>query len=812
MIPVRFVYHTGLGRSVFHNPRLRGGWDAAGMPSDSWSETPMNVGTGEDGTSIFEVVARFSASQVGRTIPWGVVVDGPAGDGIWAIPTERDGGQDRHRVFTLQGSQQGAPPQTESYFLTHCRRLGANKHAPSTGGQAGLRFAVWAPNASLVEVVFGDRRSGYIGDQGQGISPGMPRIQLKRGDDGVWSADPITAPELADFPRFDHQPYMFCITNAQGRVTYRTDLYSRCQIGSGMRDPHGGAYNGPISELDGTKSCSVIVDPDTVTRRFREDVWPETQFVSAEDFWADELRPSRPLPRRVEDLVIYEMHIGGLFNGTTDRPGSLQDAINLLDHLERLGVNAIELLPLNEYEGWAAWGYGSSHFMAVEYSAGGRDQFKHFVRECHRRGLAVILDVVYNHYHHDAERAQWAYDSDDHQDNIYYWYEGLPNHYPWVAPTGHGGYLNNLSSGYVPRYHEGMVRKLFISSAVTLMDEFHVDGFRVDQTTSIHAYNTLNANGRSLGAANVHGASFLRELNRTLKMIRPEVILTAEDHSHWDRVTAPLDESTGMGFDASWYGDFYHHLVGDKDDHSGPQWARLLKLSGYGDNRSLRMDYFAGVLSHSATNKVVYHECHDEAGNAGGTGRTIATAVNHAPLVGTTRQAAEDRCRFCIGMALLSAGTPLFLMGEEVGASAPYRYGDFLHHRQDYQQMRQGDGARLFRFCQEITRLRLTQPALHSRAINCFHVHNDNRVIGFLRGSDGHRLFVAAHLGNQPFYDGYVFRDHCFGSRAWREIFNSDAAAYGGANVGNASASVGASDEALDVVLPARGFVVLVEE
>ena len=134
------------------------------------------------------------------------------------------------------------------------------------------------------------------------------------------------------------------------------------------------------------------------------------------------------------------MHIGGLGAGKTEPdgtpvPGDLADAMGMLDYLVDLGVNAVELMPLSQFEGWATWGYGTSHYCAVEFSGGGRDEFKYFVRECHRGGIAVILDVVYNHYNPDGERAEWGYDSDDPERNIYYWYEGSPANYP-EPPAG----------------------------------------------------------------------------------------------------------------------------------------------------------------------------------------------------------------------------------------------------------------------------------------------------------------------------------------------------------------------------------------
>ena len=261
---------------------------------------------------------------------------------------------------------------------------------------------------------------------------------MRPAGDGVWETD-LTDPRLSSFLAFDHRPYMFRIVKDDGRVAYRTDLYSRCQIGRGTTNPanlgKGQTFSGRREDLDGSVSCSVVVDPQWVTAHFRNSDWPETEWTAEQDFWKQEFDPQRPLPTRIEDLVIYEMHIGGLGAGKTEPdgtpvPGDLADAMGMLDYLVDLGVNAVELMPLSQFEGWATWGYGTSHYCAVEFSGGGRDEFKYFVRECHRGGIAVILDVVYNHYNPDGERAEWGYDSDDPERNIYYWYEGSPANYP----------------------------------------------------------------------------------------------------------------------------------------------------------------------------------------------------------------------------------------------------------------------------------------------------------------------------------------------------------------------------------------------
>jgi 1,4-alpha-glucan branching enzyme len=812
-IKVGFTYVTGLMKNrAFEGvvASLDGSWDESGIYSGQWSSTLMEEVTGEDGRLCFKATIELDDSQVGHHFNWGVMVGNS-----WGISTEIKDHEsyERYRSFELR-SPVGTAPQEENYYLTHLTRLGANKYYLPGESEPGIRFAVWAPNAEEVEVVFGkpkrgiprgDLLTGYIADDGYGIDMELSPIPMLRQDGGVWETK-----NIPDFSKFDHKPYMFRIKKRGGGVAYRTDLYSRCQIGSGTNDPQGAHYDGHYTELDGTKSCSVVVDPDTVTKNFKESVWPEIEFISEKEFWKNEFRPDTKdrLPRKISDCVIYELHIGALWSGSS-KPGDTEDAIKLLDYLEDLGVNTVELLPMSEYRGGAAWGYATSHYFAIEYSSGGRDQLKHFVRECHRRGIAVILDVVYNHYHHEAERAEWMYDSDNHEENIYYWYEGNPSAYSNANPSGHGGYLDNGSTGYTPRFHDEMVRKMFISSAVALAEEFHMDGFRVDLTTAMHRDNVLHADGKSMSSANVFGAKLLRELCTTLKLINPRVFLVAEDHSGWNKTTESTD-SHGLGFDSTWYSDFYHHLIGDSKDRPGS--AKLLKTAGYGHDGPLRMDYFAGALEWSAHKKVVYHESHDEAGNSEDSNRTILTAINSASLWGQTRKFAEARTRFCCGMTMLSAGTPMFLMGEEVGAQKDYRHNDFVHFRENYIEKRANEGKNLFRFYQDIIRLRLGRKELCSRNIDIIHSHNDNRLIVFRRWDGAVEFLVVASLNNHPFTSGYILENELFGNGRWREVFNSDAEVYGGDNIGNHGATIHSNNNSINVVIPANGFVVFEKE
>jgi 1,4-alpha-glucan branching enzyme len=783
-INVLFTVHSGIRRKLFSNVRLSGSWN-------QWAPAPMTAIQDETGCDGFQATVPFDSAQAGTAFQWGVTADLANAPNTWLIPTEVAdlNSTDRTRSFVLTAD--GAP---QDYWFATGRRFGAQKY------NDGIRFAVWAPHAQKVEVVFGKLPSGYISDDGTGIDPAAAAIPLTAIAGGIWEA------RLPNFAAYMNRLYMYRIVNAQGKVTYKVDIFSRNQAGRGAANPGGAHYAGTSTDLDGIVSCSVVSDPDQVAADFNDTGIEKQSLIPADQFWAVEFSAGKKPPQKIEDLVIYELHVGSLGFGSTDA-GSFTDAMDFVDKLVDLGVNAVELLPVLEFDGDAQWGYGTSLFFCMQTSAGGGNQLKHFVRACHQRGIAVIMDVVFNHYAgSDNERAEWGYDSDPGaapQDNTWYWYEGEPADYPGFPA---GGYLNNMSSGFAPRFWEENVRQTFTSSAAALLDDFHIDGLRVDLTDAIHQDNTLNFNGASVGSANEFGIKFLRELARTVKMVRPDGFLIAEDHTGWSAMTQPLDKG-GIGFDAVWYADFYHHLMGD--GNYGDNYARLVKEAGFGAGGPLNMDYFAGALLGTQDNAVVYHENHDEAGNEDNTERTIVTAVNGAALVGPTRTFAEGRCRFSFGMSALSAGTPLFLMGEEIGAAKPFRFNDFYLNKEDLIGERTGDGKFLFRFYQDLIAFAAANAAARSRALDVIYTHDDNRVIAFTRTAPGQQLLVLASLKDAPFDHGYViWTDPSRLSGAWKEIFNSDAAAYGGANIGNGGVTISAVNGTLNAVIPAHGFVV----
>jgi 1,4-alpha-glucan branching enzyme len=239
--------------------------------------------------------------------------------------------------------------------------------------------------------------------------------------------------------------------------------------------------------------------------------------------------------------------------------------------------------------------------------------------------------------------------------------------------------------------------------------------------------------------------------------------------------------------------------------------ARLIREAGFGHDGTLAMEAFSDRLWRTQFAKVVYHESHDEAGNAGGSLRTSKAAVNNAPLLGSTRDYAEARSRVAVGLSLLSAGTPMFFMGEEVVAQKHYRHDNIGQSKEDLHGDRGSTGARMFRYYQDLIRLRHANPAVRSHHIDIVHVHGPTRVIAFTRRLAHHEVLVVASLNNRPFLDGYVIHTQAdrLPSGAWQETFNSDAAIYGGNNVGNFNAAIPCHGGRIELRIPANGLLVL---
>ncbi len=224
MITVRFVYLTGMRRRIFGNARLAGSWNG-------WAEVPMVEVTADDGCPAFTATVEFDDTRAGQQEAWGVRLDGRQRANLWAITSEvpEAASAARHHRFALPAA---GGHHEERYHLVASRHLGAQKlYADGGDGKArpDLRFAVWAPSARNVEVVFSSRDHGYIDDDGKGVDMDSPPIRLERRAGGVWESPPVP-----DFSQHVGTPYMFRVENSRSETVYRTDIHSRWQIGWGF--------------------------------------------------------------------------------------------------------------------------------------------------------------------------------------------------------------------------------------------------------------------------------------------------------------------------------------------------------------------------------------------------------------------------------------------------------------------------------------------------------------------------------------------------------------------------------------------------
>ena len=371
-------------------------------------------------------------------------------------------------------------------------------------------------------------------------------------------------------------------------------------------------YPDPASRFqpEGPHGPSAIVDPHA--------------FV-----WTDQTWPGV----RIEGQVIYEMHVG-----TFTPAGTLAAAAGQLAELARIGVTMIELMPVAEFEGRFGWGYDGVDLYAPSHLYGAPDDLRRFVNTAHQLGVAVILDVVYNH----------------------------------LGPVGN--YLRAFSPAYfTDRYDNewgdainfdgadaGPVRELFIENAGYWIDEFHFDGLRLDATQQIFdrsAEHIITAIGRR--AREAAG--------------RRRIVVVAENEPQDTRLVRPIDEG-GSGLDALWNDDFHHSamvaLTGRAEAYysdtrgepqelvSAAKYGYLFQGQHYDWQRDRRGTPAWGVPPSAF---VVFLQNHDQVANS-------ARGLRGDQLT------SASRWRAMTALTLLMPGTPMLFQGQEFAASTPFLY------------------------------------------------------------------------------------------------------------------------------------------
>ncbi len=411
-----------------------------------------------------------------------------------------------------------------------------------------------------------------------------------------------------------------------------------------------GPYPDPASRFqpDGVHAASEVIDPG--------------QFHWTDAGWRGV---------RLEELLIYELHVG-----TFTTAGTFAAIIERLPYLRHLGVTAIELMPVADFPGRRNWGYDGVALFAPARCYGRPDDLRLLVDAAHREGLAVLLDVVYNHLGPDG----------NYLGSFSPYYFSKQHQTPW-------GDAVNLDGP-----HSDRVRAFFIENAQHWIHEYHIDGLRLDATHALIDHSPRH---------------FLADLTEQVRhtVSDREVLLIAEDHRNLAHmVRAPADG--GWGLDAVWADDFHHQvrraLAGDDEGYYADYSGSMVDVA-----TTLRRGwFFTGQYSQhlgrqrgtdptgiAPQRSVIFLQNHDQVGNRA-RGERLHQQIDLAAY------------RAALVLLLSAPQTPLLFMGQEWAASTPFLY--FTDHEAELGRLvtegRRNEFAAFSAFADPAARARIPDP------------------------------------------------------------------------------------------------------
>jgi maltooligosyltrehalose trehalohydrolase len=395
----------------------------------------------------------------------------------------------------------------------------------------------------------------------------------------------------------------------------------------------GGWWRSDVALVDGERYGFLIDDhdqlrPDPRSRRQPEGVHGPSAAFDADAFaWSDQSWTGRQLAGG----LIYELHLG-----TFTPEGTLDSAIDRLDHLVGLGVTHVELLPVNDFNGRWNWGYDGVLWYAVHEGYGGPSAYQRFVDAAHARGLAVVQDVVYNHLGPSG------------------------NYLPEFGPYLREGSRNTWGDSV--NLDETAVRDFIVENALMWLRDFHVDGLRLDAVHALHDEQPVHI----LRELAERTDALSTQQNRPLSLI-------AESDMNDPTLILPR-EAGGYGLTAQWSDDWHHAVhvaltgetVGYYADFAAPD--AVAKVSEGGFFHDGTMSTFRGRPHGSpipaevpAWRLVTFAQDHDQIGNRAAGDRLSATL-------------STDRLAVAAVLTLTAPGTPMLFMGEEWGAKTPWQF------------------------------------------------------------------------------------------------------------------------------------------
>jgi 1,4-alpha-glucan branching enzyme len=437
--------------------------------------------------------------------------------------------------------------------------------------------------------------------------------------------------------------------------------------------------------------------------------------------WGDSTNFSRPWRN---DLVIYQMHVGS-YNAESWLPSTFDQCIEKIPYIKSLGVSAVKLMPVNEFPGDRSWGYNPSDPYAIEASFGGPDGLKRFVKACHENGLAVLIDVVHNHYG-PSDLEMWQYDG---------WstggYGGIYFYNDWRANTDWGSTRPDYGREEVRDYVKGQIRMF--------LEEYKVDGFRWDSV-----YNIRNASG----TWNPDGSDMLWDINTMVRDEFNDAYRIAEDHAF----------DTDVRFESQWDHGFLNDIRG---------------LATTPSDSDRNMNVLAWHLANGGDYRVVYAESHDSCGDLNDKHRLPYDVDSGSP----DGYWAKKRSLLAHTIALVSPGIPMIFAGSEM-----HEWYTFSNN-QALRWSLTNENAGIVRAFADLIHLRRNLTGISAGLkqhgnVDVHHVDDAAKVVGAIRWDQGGGIddLVIAINCSATARTGYSLAFPSAGT--WYCLYNSDSAAY----------------------------------
>jgi 1,4-alpha-glucan branching enzyme len=581
---------------------------------------------------------------------------------------------------------------TEGTLYEAYRSLGA--HLLTVGDSAGVRFAVWAPNAENVSV------AGEFNDWD------VRRHPMRRRNAGVWE---LFIPGLG--------------VGTAYKFNIRSRFHGYQQL---KADPYAFYCETP------PKSASVVWD--TTQYQWRDDEWMEARGKT------DWLK---------SPVSIYEVHLQSWMRGPQGQPLTYREmAIKLVEYAKQMGYTHIELLPMMEHPFVGSWGYQVIGYFAPTSRFGTPDDFKHFVDECHRHGIGVIVDWVPAHFPKDAHGLVFF-------DGTALYEHADPRkgeHRDW------GTLIFN--------YGRNEVRGFLISNALFWLKEYHIDGLRVDAVASMLYLDYSRKAGEWVpnqfgGNENLEAIDFLRRFNEVAHKV-PGVFTVAEESTSFPGVSKPV-YLNGLGFTMKWNMGWMHDML----DYfaNDPVY------------RKFHQNHITFSLLYAFTENFVLPISHDEVVYG------KRSLLNKMPG-DEWRQFANVRAFLAFMWA--HPGKKLLFMGQEIGQREEWNHDAGIR----WELLEFDPHRKLQALVRELNRLYRANPALyevdfHYRGFDWVDFHDwESSIIAFVRRADNPKdwLLFCCNFTPVP-RQGYEFGVPEEGF--YEEILNTDSELFGGSNIGN---------------------------